>query len=187
MNKRFSQQWLKLVCQQLPDVDAAIFMMPNDTGDQLVTLAKWPNQLKNAEEFAQVVQYTLKKREQVCFAAAINSGEQTYDLFAVPIAISAKLPGVVVIKIKSQGESKHKAIFSRLKLALGYLRLAGSDQVREDDFYSRIVGLLASCFEQESYHKGLVSMVTELTRTFQCDRVAYAEFQGHYNRVVASS
>ena len=94
MNKRFSQQWLKLVCQQLPDVDAAIFMMPNDTGDQLVTLAKWPNQLKNAEEFAQVVQYTLKKREQVCFTAAINSGEQTYDLFTVPIAISAgRRPG----------------------------------------------------------------------------------------------
>ncbi len=187
MDKRFSQQWLELVCKQLPDVTAAVCMVPDSSGQKLVSLAKWPQQFDNAGEFSKIVQYLLKKREPVCFAAAVQEAEQDFDLFAVPVNIGAKLPGALVVKMKSQPESRQKAIFSRLKLGLQYLQLTGSKQVSNEEFYSRIVGLLAACFEQEGYQKGLVTMVTELTRAFNCERVAYAEYRGHYNRVVALS
>ncbi len=187
MDKRFSQQWLSLVCKQLPGATAAVCMVPDASGQKLVTLARWPQQFSNAAEFSKIVQYILKKREPVCFAAAVTEDQQAFDLFAVPVNIGAKVPGALVVKLKSQPESRQKAIFSRLKLGLQYLQLTGEKQVSNEEFYSRIVGLLAACFEQEGYQKGLVSMVTELTRAFDCERVAYAEYRGHYNRVVALS
>jgi RND family efflux transporter MFP subunit len=187
MNRQFCAQWLELLCGQLPDVESAIFMLPDGNGEKLLTLATWPQDLDAADEFTQVVQYTLKKREQVCFAAAVTSDQQRFDLFALPIPLNAKLPGVVVVKIKSQPEDHQKAVFNRLRQGVRYLSLARVNQPVENDFYSRIVGLMASCFEQETYQKGLVSMVTELTRAFQCERVAYAEYHGRYNRVVALS
>lgn len=187
MDKRFSQQWLELLCQQLPDVDAAIFMLPSGNGDKMVAAARWPDQIDNPDSLSKVVQYVLKKQEPVAFTKALTTDEHSYDLFAVPVNAGLTLPGVVVVRIASQPENRHKAILMRLKLALNYLKLASGEKAQTDDFYSRIVGLLAACFEQESYQKGLVSMVTELTRAFQCERVAFAEYQGHYNRVVALS
>ncbi len=187
MNKKFSQQWLEIVCSLLPDVKSAIFMMPEQKSNQLRPLAKWPLSLKKISDFAPVVKYALKKRQQICFPKAVSSGQQTFDLFALPIFIRSKLLGILIVKMQHQPESRHKAIFSVLKQSVKWLRLASPSQTRGDDFYSRVVALLACCFEQTSYQQGLISMVTELTRTFQCERVAFAEHQGHYSRVVALS
>ena len=57
----------------------------------------------------------------------------------------------------------------------------------DNEFYSNVVGVLASCFEQGSYHQGLMRMVAELTSQFHCERVAFAEQQGHHSRVIALS
>lgn len=187
MNNKFSQQWLEILCTQLPGVESAVFMMPDRKNNQLSQLAKWPANLKNPNDFSRLVQYTLKKQQQVCFPKAIEDDQQSFDLFAQPILFQSRLMGILVIKIKSQPESKHKAIFATLKRGLKWLKLATHSQPKSDDFYSRVVALLASCFEQNSYQQGLISMVTELTQTFDCERVAFAEFKGHYNQVVALS
>ena len=67
MNKKFSQQWLEIVCSMLPDVKSAIFMMPDKKSKQLRPLAKWPENPGTISDYAAVVKYALKKREQVCF------------------------------------------------------------------------------------------------------------------------
>jgi len=187
MNNKFSQQWLKIICSQLPDIESAIFMTPDIKTRQLRVLAKWPSTLKSAAEFNEVVQYVLKKREQVYFPAAVEIDQQSFDLFALPVLSQKKLLGILVIKIKHQPEPRHKAIFSSLKQSVKWLQLSTPSQSQSDDFYSHVVSLLASCFEQTNYQQGLISMVTELTRVFNCERVAFAEYQGHYSQVIALS
>lgn len=187
MNKKFSQQWLEIVCSMLPDVKSAIFMMPDKKSKQLRPLAKWPENLKKISGYAPVVKYALKKRQQICFAKAITTGQQSFDLFALPVFIQSKLLGVLVVNIKHQPVSRHKAIFNSLKRSIKWLRLATPSQTQSDDFYSRVVALMASCFEQSGYQQGLLSMVTELTRTFNCERVAFAEYRGHHSHLAALS
>ena len=187
MNKKFSQQWLEIVCSMLPDVKSAVFMMPDKKSKQLRPLAKWPANLKKISDYAPVVKYALKKRQQICFAKAVTSGQQSFDLFALPVFIQSKLLGILVVKMKHQSVSRHKAIFTALKRSIKWLKLATPSQTQSDDFYSRVVALMASCFEQSSYQQGLLSMVTELTRTFNCERVAFAEHRGHHSHVVALS
>lgn len=188
MNKKFSQQWLEIVCSMLPDVKSAIFMMPDKKNKQLRPLAKWPENPGTISDYAAVVKYALKKREQVCFPKVMTDGQESFDLFALPVFIQSKLLGILVVKIKHQPEaSRHKAIFTALKRSIKWLRLATPSQTQSDDFYSRVVAMMASCFEQSGYQQGLVSMVTELTRTFNCERVAFAEYRGHHSHVVALS
>ncbi len=187
MNKKFSQQWLEITCSLLPDVKSAIYIMPDRKSNQLHLSAKWPPGLKNISDYTAVVKYALKKQQQICFPEAMSSGEHSFDLFAVPIIIRSRLLGILVVKMEHQPDARHKAIFASLKRSIKWLRLANPSQSQSDDFYSSVVALLASCFEQTTYSQGLISMVTELTQVFQCERVAFAEYQGHYSRVIALS
>ncbi len=191
MNKsftqHFTQKWLEILCTQLPGVKSAVFIILDQQSRHLRPLAKWPLKLKTINDYAAIVKYIYKKQEPVCFPKALTTGQQAFDLFAVPVPVQSKKLAVLVIKLKSQAESRHKTIFSILKRALQWLKLGPFGQTAEDDFYRRVVALMASCFEQDSYQQGLISMVTELTRTFKCDRVAFAEYRGHHSHIIALS
>jgi len=187
MNNKFSQQWLEILCAQLPGIKSAIFMIPEPKSKQLRLLAKWPASLKKAGDFSEIVKYAIKKRQQTCFAKAIETEQQAFDLFALPIYNQSVLLGILVVKIEQQPESRHKAIFAALNRSIKWLKLATPSQTQDDNFYSHVVSMLASCFEQTDYQQGLISMVTELTQAFDCERVAFAEYQGHYSQIIALS
>jgi RND family efflux transporter MFP subunit len=187
MNKNFSQQWLEITCSILPDVESAIFMIPDHKTKQLRPLAKWPADFKNLNDFTEIVKYALKKRDQVFFPQVDEALNQTFDFYAKPVFVKNTLSGVLVVKTKQLPEDFQKGIFSRLNQSVRWLSLGSNNQDQGDDFYSRVVAMLASCFEQKNYQQGLVSMVTELTQAFACERVAFAEFAGHYSHVIALS
>lgn len=187
MNKQYSQRWLEILCAQMKGLDSAVFMMPEGSENRLKPLARYPASIKNFSDFSQLVKYALKKREPVHFSQTTHADQPSFDLFALPVFSKKKLLAILIIKIAQQPESHHKAIFAVMRQSLKWLKLAGEETVKADDFYTRVVALMAACFEQTSYQQGLVSMVTELTQTFACERVAFAEYQGHYSKIVALS
>ncbi|MCP4767157.1 MAG: HlyD family efflux transporter periplasmic adaptor subunit [Gammaproteobacteria bacterium] len=187
MSERFSQKWLKTLCSLLPDVDSAVFMVPDANNDGLHLLARWPNDLDQSRDFFDSVKYALKKRGGVCLARARTIDGQALDIFAKPVYIRSDLAGVLSIKIKHLPTSKRKAVFNSLKRSIKWLGLANQDKSESDEFYGSVVGVLASCFEQQGYHQGLMRMVAELTSEFDCERVAFAEMHGHHCNVVALS
>lgn len=187
MNKKFSQQWLETLCSLLPNVHSAVFMVPDRKKSLMRPVAKWPVKLEQYKDFSSIVKYALKKKKQAVIPNAESINDQSLDYFALPFFAQSNLLGVIVIKIKHLPETHHKAVFKILKQGLSWLKLAGTDESHNDDFYSNIVGVLASCFEQESYHEGLIRLVTELTRLFNCERVAFSEFKKHHSGIVALS
>ncbi len=187
MNKKLTQQWLEILSAQLSDIDSALLMMPDDQRNKLVVMAKWPENLENNEDFSRVVKYTLKKRSPVCLPQSDDTEQEAFDLFAQPIFIESKLVGILTIRTSSLPKDKQKRVQNWLKNSTRWLKLASPSHARHDDFYSSVVALLASCLEQNNYRQSLISMVTEITQLFNCERVAYAEFKGHYSQVVALS
>ncbi|MCP3869448.1 MAG: HlyD family efflux transporter periplasmic adaptor subunit [Gammaproteobacteria bacterium] len=187
MNTNFSQQWLESVCTQLPGVESAVFMMPERKSKQLQPLAKWPSNLSWYSDFSPVVKYVLKKRKRVYFPQIMQAEQQSYDLFALPLLVQSTVVGILVVKIRNQPEAQHNAIFSALQQSIDWLKLINPSWWQGNEFYTLVVGLLAACFEQSSYQQGLVAMVTELTHTFECERVAFSEYRGHFNHVAVIS
>ena len=189
MHSRFSEKWLETVCSLLPDVHSAVFMVPDQANNQLHLLACWPVGLDKHKDFLATVKYALKKRGEICFSRALIIDGQALDYFAKPVYIRAKLAGVLAIKMKHVPASKHLPVFHSLRRAVKWLGLASFDKPEpgNDEFYSHVVGVLASCFEQGSYQQGLMRMVAELTSHFNCERVAFAELQGHHCKVIALS
>ena len=187
MSDRFSQKWLETLCSLLPDVHSAVFMVPAAEKDGLQLLARWPNDLEQPRDFFDSVKYALKKGGDVCLARARTVDGEALDFFAKPIYIRSDLAGVLSIKMKHLPRTEHVDVFQSLKRSIAWLGLANQDKSASDEFYSSVVGVLASCFEQQGYHQGLMRMVAELTREFNCERVAFAEKHGHHCKVVALS
>ncbi|NNE62651.1 MAG: GAF domain-containing protein, partial [Gammaproteobacteria bacterium] len=187
MNKTTSLQWLEIICTSLPGTASAVFMAPDAQSQQLRSIARWPANLTSLAEFTEVVKYTIKKKQRVCFPEAIKSEQGSFDLFSIPITVKSHLIGILIVKINHVAEQKQKSVFSFLKQSLRWMRLANPGKKVNDEFFSRVVSLLSCCFEQSSYEQGLVSLVSELTQLFNCERVAFAEYRGHYNNVIALS
>ena len=61
MSDRFSQRWLETLCSLLPDVDSAVFMVPDADNDGLHLLARWPNGLDQPRDFFDSVKYADRK------------------------------------------------------------------------------------------------------------------------------
>ena len=162
-------------------------MVPDKKRNLIRPLARIPAKLTQTNEFQAIVKYTLKKQQQGCFAKAQTQDDQAFDFFSLPVFIESKLLGIIVVKIKSIPESRQKAVFKIMTQGARWLSLAGANNIQDDNFYSNVIGLLAACFEQESYQQGLIRVVTELTREFNCERVAFSEFRGFHCRVVALS
>ena len=150
-------------------------------------LARIPEHHEQPKEFLDIVKYTLKKRQQGCFPKAQTRDNQDFDIFSFPVFIESKMLGIIIIKVKSLPAAHHKTVFKAMKQGARWLRMAGVSDIQDDNFYSSIVGLLAACFEQESYQQGLIRVVTELTREFNCERVAFSEFRQYHSQVVALS
>ena len=187
MNKSYSQRWLEMLCRQLPNVQSAIFMTSGNREGKMKTLAKWPASLNSLTAYSAIVKYAVKKKEQVHFATPAEADQQAFELFALPLFSQQRLIGIIAIKTGVQTESRRSRIFKALKQGLKWLNLGASGETRDDRFYASVVGLMAACFEQGQYRQALISMVTELTTSFDCERVAFGEYRGHYSQVVALS
>ncbi len=187
MKKRASRQWLEIVCSTLPGATSAMLLLPDAKSRILRPLAKWPQDLKDASEFTDVIKYALKKDEPTCFPQAVKSGESIFDLFAVPVQLELDLSGVMLVKLTHIPQERHKSIFAYLKQSLIWLKFANIDKQSDNELFSSVVSILASCFEQNSYQQGLVAMVSELTRAFNCERVAFAEYKDHHSTVITLS
>jgi multidrug resistance efflux pump len=187
MKKNFSQHWLEILCSIIPEANSAMFMMLDTHNKEIRPLAKWPPDLKQYGDFTPIVKYALKKQKQVCIPNIPSKDKKPFDFYALPVYLKTELLGVIVLKVHPLPSSNRTEIFNSLQLGAQWLQLSHTDKHHDDSFYNGIVGFLAACFEQESYQKVLIQLVTELTQKFDCERVAFAEYKKNHCEVVALS
>jgi RND family efflux transporter MFP subunit len=187
MIDNFIQQWLNILCRIIPEANAAVFMMPDGDSKIMRSLAKWPENLVDFSDFTPIASYTLTKNEQVCIPNVQQPDQKHYDFFAAPIFIQDELLGIVVLKVEHLPIEAQGGIFKTLHQGSQWLEIAHLRPGKSDEFYSVVVGFLAACYEKSSYRETLIALVTELTRTLACDRVAIGELQHHHSKVVALS
>ncbi len=170
-------RWLETLCGTLPGVYSAALLSPSRDKSPAL-LASWPRDLCRHEDFNAVVTYALKRRGEVCLARAHVIDGETLDYFAKPVFIRSRLVGVLAIKMKHLPTKRHLVVFHTLKLAIRWLGFVAQEKPVVEVFYRHVVGILASCFEQQGYRQGLQRLALEFATRFDCQRVAIGECEG---------
>ena len=190
MKPNFTQQWLNVICQGLPGAHSALFVMQEEgdgASQNILTVAKWPESLDQFDDFAEIIKQTLHKNEQVSTLNVKQADQSQCDYFAQPLYIQTKLLGIVVIKAEHSPTERQEAVFKVLQQGSQWLTLGNIWQGHNDSFYGSMLSLLATCFEQKSYREALIGLVSELTQSLNCERVALGEFDNQHSKVVALS
>jgi RND family efflux transporter MFP subunit len=190
MKPNFIQQWLNIICQGLPETHSALFVMleeGEDASQNIVAVAKWPENLEQFDDFGEIIKQVHTKNEQASLFNQKQADQKQYDYFAQPLFIQTKLLGVIVIKAEHPPAERQEAIFKTLQQASQWLSLGNIWQRHDDSFYVSILSLLAMCFEQKSYREALIGLVAELTQSLACERVALGEYDNQHSKVVALS
>ncbi len=187
MSNRFAQEWLNILCRLVPDTAAAALMVLEPQTQKLRPLAKWPADNAYSSDLSPICQRALETKRTCSILAAPESDQGDFDFFGMPFSQASTLVGVVALKLQHRPEDRQQAIFETLQHSVQWWQLAQGSGLPSDDFYASVVGLLAGCFEQNSYAEVLIRLGTELAQTLDCERVAIGEFQDNYSKVVAIS
>ncbi len=188
MSQRFLQQWLEIVCQHIPEARAAFIVLPDSAHTKASPLAKWPVKLKDMAELIEIVKLTQQKSNQQIYIPDFETADQDrLDVLVLPISVQTKLIGILVLKVLQLTEDRRKIIFDVLQKEQKWLEFDQFNEPYADDFFTAVVAILATCYEQKSYQETLIRLVTVLTRTLDCDKVAVGEFQKHHTKVIALS
>ena len=181
------QQWLKLVCEQWPQTRFGVLLSVDLEQKKLKPLARWPEGFSDLQQLRPVVRDVLRHRKPVCLRNPLRDDSNPADVCAVPITVGNELCGVVMLALDPLDEGTREELPTIIQRHTSWLALGNPRRAPDEHFYQGIVGLMASCLEQESYARSTVSLVSRLTRDFECDRVAYGEYRGHFSRVTAIS
>jgi RND family efflux transporter MFP subunit len=187
MSNRFAQQWLEILCRIVPHTQSAILLVTEAESKKLRPLAKWPESAADAAELSAIGKLALDKNQPTCVPNVLQPDQRHYDFFGMPLFDRSLFLGVIVLKLEHSLTDRRQAVFGTLEQSVHWWHLAQGHPQHNDGFYTSVVGLLAACFEQNSYSEVLISLGSELTRLLNCDRVAIGEFKDNYSTVVAIS
>jgi hypothetical protein len=186
--ERFAQQWLAIQCEIIADSCCALLVLINPD-KSLQPLAQWPMDSEEPLQLAGMAQLVLQKGVNVINQAlAVQAGEQACDYIASPILLEDRIKGVIALKIRHQTPEKMQQIIDSLEHGKKWLLAGTGKQVgAADDFYKTVVGLLAAGFEKSTFNEALISLITELSKEFACERVSIGEIRQHHSEVIALS
>lgn len=189
MNQQLSRRWLETLCSFIPGAYSATLMVPDAKTNSMLTLDRWPANLEKSNDYGVIVNHAVRKQSQLYLEKINKINDQAYDCFTFPYFVKSKLLGVIVLIVQNKPETQEKWVFSTIRQSIEWLSLASIEQANptQSDFYSRVVKLLATCFDQQSYQQGLIRLVTQLTQEFDCERVAFAEYHSKQCQVIALS
>ena len=187
MKPKIAQQWLNILCETLPETQAAIFVTQGGDGQVIQALAKWPDKLDHIADLLETVQYALGKKEQAQVLNIKQAENGHYDYFVLPVRIQTESLGTIVFKFKTLPNERQESILSNLQEGQRWLTLADPREYERQGFYVSVLALQASCLEQTSYRKVLIRLVTEFTQSLNCEQVAVGELVGRHSKIVALS
>ena len=182
-----AQNWLNSLSNTLPETHSVIFVMLDANHQTVQPLAKWPEDLVEFDDFAQIIRYSLVKNEPVSVLNVQQADNNQYDYFALPVAFGPESLGAIILKTKHSPSGQQETIFKTLQQGTQWLVLANFSQTQHKSVNASVINLLATCFEQKTYREMLIALVSEITRSFNCERVAIGEYENKHSKVVALS
>jgi len=185
----FAQNWLNIQCQTIPELFCALLLIADKDNKSLHPAAQWPEQNKQPLELVAIAKKAFTQQQTATNNSQANKPETTdqANYLALPIFADTQLIGVIAIKTKAQSQTIQEKNLDTLRLGTHWLAMPNLQQESDNEFYTTVTKLTATCLEQDTYKQSLITLITELTNQFDCERVAIGEYNGRQSKVVALS
>ena len=194
--KEFCQSWLPLQCRMLKGVRCAMVLLGKADQGPYSPVTVWPDAKLSMVHLTGAAQRALKERrglllESDTAAQAENILPESYHV-AYPIEVSKKLHGVVVLEVEQHSKPEIQALMRQLHWGAAWLEvlIRRAEAVKSEGVNERlqkVLDLVATAVEHESFYAAAVAFVNRLATTLDCDRVSLGLSRGRHVKVAVLS
>jgi len=185
-----AQGWLDIQCQTIDGVDCGVLLLIDTESGAFKPIAQCPVNTKEPTELIPIARIALDQRQPAVNQRIGNNDTQdtSFDYVALPIFTESVLIGVIAVKMQHRPEDKQQEVTHRLETGLKWLALAQlQQQASSTDFYAKVVKLVASCFEQQTFAAAANALVNQLATALQFERVSFGILKDQHCEVMALS
>lgn len=189
----FAAAWLDLQCRMVGDVECAVVVLRNQSGDGYQPCCWWPQGSGECASLSATAELALTQsrgvvRQSVQDAVGQSGNTRATDVFGWPLLFDDEVHGVVAIEVMHQDESRMRLVMRLLQWSAAWWqpKLAPLSPRAEADLI-RVLGVLATTLDEVRLEPAATAMVTELAVALQCDRVAFGMRVGRKTRIRALS
>jgi RND family efflux transporter MFP subunit len=185
VNRELIQEWLKLQCSMVAGVTRAAVLLGSRPA------AVWPEDAVVPVSMMAAAQSAALERRQVIDSLAMAVGasvEQPCDVVACPIMVDDRLFGVVSFEMTARAEPKQRAALQVLAWGIAWLELLAKDWANTAaGRLGIVVETIARAVSHDSFKASAISVVNELARKLDCERVTIGFRHGQEMQVTAIS
>lgn len=190
INRSLSPDWLKLIAGRSDNLQAAgLFQRENFDSEKPIfkILTRWPAQSTRLKEIQTLFNFTVKKADNVSIPNVKSKTGKSYDFFSIPVKLSKDEQQVLIFITSSLAKEEHHSLLSDLSEILFVTDSEHSVSTWQEPFYGELTNVLAGFIEQSTFNRSLISLVAELTRKLDCERVALGRYKKLHTEVLAIS
>ncbi|PWJ20241.1 HlyD family efflux transporter periplasmic adaptor subunit [Jannaschia seohaensis] len=179
----FAAAWLDLQCRLLGAVRLAAVLMAPEDGTPMKPIALRPATAQLSPGVISAAERAAAEKRGV-----VRKSEDGASAFALPILIDDTLRGVVALEFLAGSRVEAKRVMRQLQWGTGWLEVL----IRRRHPGSReqlvsIIELVSSASTKLTYADATLSLVNELARRLDCERVSLGRLRGRHARVRAVS
>lgn len=178
----FAAAWLDLQCRMVGDVECAVVVLRNQSGDGYQPCCWWPQGSGECASLSATAELALTQsrgvvRQSVQDAVGQSGNTRATDVFGWPLLFDDEVHGVVAIEVMHQDESRMRLVMRLLQWSAAWWqpKLAPLSPRAEADLI-RVLGVLATTLDEVRLEPAATAMVTRVGRraTVRSGRLRHA-------------
>ena len=194
-SSEYPRLWLALLLARIPDARSALLLLGAADQGPFTPAAVWPEPGRDLTHLTPAAERTLRERRGFALERGADlaaSDAPGYDL-TYPLLVGEALHGALVVEIPyPSSQTRLQEILRQihwgaasLELELYRRELDAGAEAKQRVF--SLLDLISVAVEEERFQGAAATLVSELARRLDCDRVSLGVRQGHQMRVQAIS
>ena len=192
----FYRGWLALQCGVTEGVKESLVLLGPPECGPFLPVAVWPQAPRHMKRLMAAGKQALRKRARLHLQHQIHDNPDTpspiWHAVAVPVEVSERLYGVVVLEVSPPLSPKLEALLQQLYWGTAWLgvslhRQQASQTIVTQERLQVVLNVLATAVEHEGFPKAATAFVTDLATRLMCERVSLGFVRGRHVHLRAMS
>lgn len=177
----FYRGWLALQCDVTEGIKESLVLLGPPECGPFVPVAVWPHAPRHMKRLMAAGKQALRKRARLHLQHQTHDDPETpsptWHAVAVPIEVSERLYGVVVIEVCPPLSPQLEILLQQLYWGTAWLgvslhRQQASQTIVTQERLQVVLNVLATTVEHEGFPKAATAFVTDLATRLTCERVS---------------
>ena len=192
--EQFYAAWLAILCLQIERVLGAFLIVAGDSDNTYVPAAVWPDPARDMAYLASIAQRALVERKGIVETglSPSDADRRGHAHAAYPVDVSGVVHGAIVLHLAARSDTELQAALRLIHWASAWL----VDLFRQREFEAKraavdrlslVMDLVAAVAQERRFRTASLTLVNEVARTLDCERVSLGSERGGHVRIDAMS